>query len=59
MRAQRSVQHARPITDEGWEDYQHGKDNDFAISEAVDKLLAEIVRTPFSALTVLACRYHY
>jgi len=25
----------------------------------VDKLLAEIVRTPFSALTVLACRYHY
>jgi toxin YoeB len=36
------------FTDEGWEDYQHWKDNDFAISEAVDKLLAEIVRTPFS-----------
>ncbi len=36
------------FVDEGWEDYQHWKSSNLVISEAVDSLLAEIVRTPFS-----------
>lgn len=50
---QRNKQEARngvsiAFTPNGWKDYQHWKANDEAISAAVDRLILECLRTPFS-----------
>ncbi|MDF9619938.1 Txe/YoeB family addiction module toxin [Pseudomonas entomophila] len=50
---QRNKQEARTsvsisFTLHGWDDYQHWKSNDEAISAEVDRLLCECLRTPFT-----------
>lgn len=49
---QRNKQAARTtlkisFTSHGWEEYQHWKANDAEISQAIDALLEECMRTPF------------
>ncbi|SEI74127.1 toxin YoeB [Azotobacter beijerinckii] len=36
------------FTDHSWEDYLHWKEHDAKISEAIDGLIQECTRTPFS-----------
>lgn len=36
------------FTDHGWDDYQHWKRLDGKVSESIDRLIQECIRTPFS-----------
>lgn len=36
------------FTDHGWDDYQHWKKLDAKISDSVDRLIQECMRTPFT-----------